>query len=272
SMNPSSSHLAGRARSISARSPSSAFHARMPSNPTPEQSSLSRKSSSSDASGPTPQFGGHSRVPSQHLTPTLSGHARMPSGGGPRPSFSELSARRASRSVFEAFPANAGMTFRFPSSAPVRSGGGGAIVHLVGAPSHAPSARNSSFPSVAFVPAEKSDQAISEIRISTDALESGARRAVRVCQMVFGYEVELEEDEEPVRIWSVHDALQVISEQTKIFVEDEFGDVFNPARNERPADRRVSDGEQETLAEMEDLDSKEGFLEYSLPMLAISSP
>ena len=211
----------------------------------------------------------------------------MPSGGGPRPSFSELSARRASRSVFEAFPANAGMTFRFPSSAPVRSGGGGAIVHLVGAPSHAPSARNSSFPSVAFVPAEKSDQAISEIRISTDALESGARRAVRVCQMVFGYEVELEEDEEPVRIWSVHDALvshsgsgvsllmitqQVISEQTKIFVEDEFGDVFNPARNERPADRRVSDGEQETLAEMEDLDSKEGFLEYSLPMLAISSP
>ena len=96
------------------------------------------------------------------------------------------------------------MAFRFPSSAPVRSGGGGAIVHLLGAPTHVPSASSLS---VAAVPGGDSDQAITEIRISSDVLKSGARRAVRVCQMVFGYEVETEEEEEPVRIWSIHDAI-----------------------------------------------------------------
>ena len=76
------------------------------------------------------------------------------------------------------------------------------------------------------------------------------------------------------RIWFIpsDDVQHVISEQTRVFVEEEFADVFNSARNEWPAEGRSNDEEKETLATMDDLDGKEGFHDYSLPMLAISSP
>jgi hypothetical protein len=202
--------VSGRARLPSARSPSMAAHARNTSSASPEVFTHARVSSAS--AGLSPEPAGHSRMPSQHLTPLL-GHARTPSFAA-RPSFADLSARRASRPVFDAFPTpTPGLRFRFPSSAPVRSltvnekgGGGGAIVHLLGAPSQVLSATSSAFPTLTPRPSF-AEEALRELRINCDTLAEGARRAVRVCMMVFGYDSEMEEDEEPVRIWTLHDAL-----------------------------------------------------------------
>ena len=202
----SSPHLSGRVRNPSARSPSIALHPRMPGNSSPARSSHSRMLSSPNAQF-TPEHGGHSRMPSQNLSPLLPGHARMASWGSTRPSFADLSARRASRPVFEAFPGSAGMAFRFPSSTPVRSAGGGAIVHLLGAPSQAFPAVSSPNLTIPLVSAGGVRQTIKELRLTSEALREGARRAVRVCQFVFGYELDLGEVEEHVRVWSVHDAL-----------------------------------------------------------------
>jgi len=203
----SSPHVLGRARNPSGRSPSLAVHARMPSVPSPQQGTHSRMPSFANTPHLTPEHGGYSRMPSQNLSPLLSGHARIPSGANGRPTFADLSLRRASRPVFEAFPGGAGMLVRFPSSAPVRSGGGGAIVHLLGGPSQVLSATSSSFPTVTNAAAVGSERAVKDVRLSSEALKAGTRRAVRVCLMVFGYELEPEEDEEVVREWSVHDAL-----------------------------------------------------------------
>ena len=210
--------LSGRARMPSARSPSVAFHSRVLSNASPENLGHSRIPS---AGRLTPEFVGHPRMPSNHLTPIL-GHARSVSGGssagiggnGPRPSFTDLSARRASRPVFDAFPSpSPGMRFRFPSSAPIRSlntkekgTGGGAIIHLLGAPSQVLSATSSAFPTLA-PRVSMAEEAVRDIRVKNEELAKGARRAVRVCMIVLGWDWEMEEEDEPVRVWSVHDAL-----------------------------------------------------------------
>ncbi len=204
----SSPYLYGHARTPSVRSPNLSVHVRMPSHPSPEQASHSRIPSYSQTTRLTPEHPEHSRMPSQHVTPLLSGgHARMASGSSLRPCFTDLSARRASRPVFDVSPSRPAMAFRFPSSAPVRSGGGGAIVHLLGTPSQVLSATSSISPNLSPATGVSQEQAIKDIRISNEVLKAGTRRAVRVCQMVFGYELELEAGEEPVRVWSVHDAL-----------------------------------------------------------------
>ncbi|WVQ94622.1 hypothetical protein IAU59_001702 [Kwoniella sp. CBS 9459] len=275
---PFSQSMSGRARRISSmRTPSGAQHSRMPSAAFPDFLAQHSRTSSTHL---TPETGGHSRMPSQHLTPFLSvgntpgqshgpghGHARMPSqislsaGGGSkgphRPSFADLSARRASRPAFDVFPAGVGMNYRFPSSAGVRNlrptseKAGGAIIHLLSAPNQVLSATSSNFPTLSPTsPTSASlangigvgvgigignqkgkcgEAALRDHRIKVERLSEMARRAVRVVRMVNGWEVDYDQDEEAIRTWSVHDALHVISEQTKLFVEEEFRDVFSPS-------------------------------------------
>ncbi|WVF66993.1 hypothetical protein IAT40_001736 [Kwoniella sp. CBS 6097] len=266
---PFSQSMSGRARRISSmRTPSGGNHSRMPSAAFPDFLAQHSRNSSTHL---TPETGGHSRMPSQqYLTPFLSagntpghgpGHARMPSqislsaGGGSkgshRPSFADLSARRASRPVFDAFPAGVGMNYRFPSSAGVRNlrptseKAGGAIIHLLSAPNQVLSATSSNFPTLSPTSptsasiadgsgtgskrGQSGESALREHRIKGERLSEMARRAVRVVRMVNGREVDYDQDEEAIRTWSVHDALHVISEQTKLFVEGEFRDVFSPS-------------------------------------------
>ncbi|OCF39078.1 hypothetical protein I317_07148 [Kwoniella heveanensis CBS 569] len=268
---PFSQSMSGRARRISSmRTPSGGHHSRMPSAAFPDFLAQHSRNSSTHL---TPETGGHSRMPSQHLTPFLSagntpgqghggpGHARMPSqislsaGGGSRgphrPSFADLSARRASRPAFDAFPAGVGMNYRFPSSAGVRNlrptseKAGGAIIHLLAAPNQVLSATSSNFPTLSptsptggFLAdgtrigdnkGTSGEGALRDHRIKDERLSEMARRAVRVVRMINGWEVDYDQNEEAIRTWSVHDALHVIAEQTKLFVESEFKDVFSPS-------------------------------------------
>ena len=120
--------ISGRPRLSSVRSPSFAFHARSVSaSASPEVMAHRRLPSSSSGLSPTPEQQGHVRMPSasgqsQFLSPLVGvGLTRTPSNAA-RPSFADLSARRASRPVFDAFPSpSPGMRFRFPSSAPARA-------------------------------------------------------------------------------------------------------------------------------------------------------
>ena len=104
------------------------------------------------------------------------------------------------------------MNNRFPSSATVRQlpgdQGGGAIVHLLGAPSQVSSVIGGGLASP-LLRARTPDgsRATCEIPLKTDALVAGVKRAVRAAQIVFGYDVELDESEEPIRTWSVQAAL-----------------------------------------------------------------
>jgi len=127
------------------------------------------------------------------------------------------------------------MNYRFPSSAPARAvaggekGGGGAIVHLLSAPNQVPSAMTGGFPTpIGRTNTLDRGRPTAELRLHNEVLIKAARRAVRTVKMVFGYDVEPEEDEEPIRTWGAHDALHMISEQTRVFVEEEFRTVFNP--------------------------------------------
>jgi hypothetical protein len=215
--------ISGRPRLSSVRSPSFAFHARSASSSASPEVMAHRRlpSSSSGPTGltPTPEQQGHARMPSasgqsQFLSP-LVGLARSPSNAA-RPSFADLSARRASRPVFDAFPSpSPGMRFRFPSSAPARAlpmgekGAGGTIVHLLGAPSQVLSATSSAFPTLARRPS-LAGEAIRELRVDHDELADGARRAIRVCSIMFGFEFgreDQEDQDEPIKMWSLHDAL-----------------------------------------------------------------
>lgn len=233
----SSPHLSGRARNPSARSPISVMPARMTSNPSLEHNLHARTPSYSHTSRLTPEHAGHSMMTSQHLTPLLSRQARMQSGSSLRPTFSDLSARRTSRPAFEPFPGGGEIAFRFPSSAPVRSGGGGAIVHLLGTPSQVLPVTSSSFPVLAPGSHCGGHQATEAIRLTSDTLITGTRRAMRVCQMVFGYELEHDEEEDLVRIWSVHDAL--VSETCKSKSENDEGSVCDLGTDEDTCRRRI---------------------------------
>jgi hypothetical protein len=215
--------ISGRPRLSSVRSPSFAFHARSVSaSASPEVMAHRRLPSSSSGLSPTPEPQGHVRMPSasgqsQFLSPLVGvGLARTPSNAA-RPSFADLSARRASRPVFDAFPSpSPGMRFRFPSSAPARAlpigekgAGGGTIVHLLGAPSQVLSATSSAFPTLARRPS-LAGEAIRELKVDNDELADGARRAIRVCSIMFGFEIDLDNQEDqdgPIKMWSLHDAL-----------------------------------------------------------------
>lgn len=176
--------------------------------------------------------GGHSRMPSQHLTPIL-GHARLPSAG--RPSFADLSARRVSRPAWGTgtvsprpdgssspglAPPNAGLNlhYRFPSSAPAGvlspGGRGGAIVHLLG--SAQPQSQPPRLPGMsagwghgAAHGTTRGDARREALKATlvTPSLIRGARSAVRKVMLVFGHPVDVDEDEPPLRTWNAHDAL-----------------------------------------------------------------
>ena len=104
------------------------------------------------------------------------------------------------------------MNNRFPSSATVRQlpgqKGGGAIVHLLGAPNQVSAAVSGGMASPLHrATTPDGSSAASEILIQTQELVAGTRRAVKAVQIVFGYDADLEDDDEPVRTWSVQDAL-----------------------------------------------------------------
>ena len=195
----------GRSRFASARSPSIALHGRLPNQGvlTPSGTSHSRMpSAASIRLSPDPGTS-HSLIESAEY-PHFIGHARKPSAS--RPSFADLSARRASRPVFEAFPGSGNVRFRFPSAAPIptRSGEkGAAIVHLLGA-SQALSAPT--MPTRASTPSRGADSFTASIRLSHSDLITATRTAMRRVQAVMGYHVELDEHED-VQQWSANDAL-----------------------------------------------------------------
>jgi len=64
---------------------------------------------------------------------------------------------------------------------------------------------------------------------------------------------------------------QVISEQTRVFVEDEFKDVLNPTHESPVAVPEVRDPEKEVLSSVDYEESKEDFDGTQLPILTISS-
>jgi hypothetical protein len=212
------------------RSASTAHHQRVPSfqhesnirNPRLSTASRARVSLSSGL-GPGP---GSDRPPQSRLashTLRRNPHSDHPQLTGDdsfshpkRPSFNDISARRSSRPSFDAFPPTipprAGMNNRFPSSATVRQlpteKGGGAIVHLLGAPSQVSSALSGGLASP-LLRARTPDgsRATCEVPLKTHELVEGVKRAVRAAQIVFGYDVDLNEEEEPIRAWSVQGAL-----------------------------------------------------------------
>lgn len=131
---------------------------------------------------------------------------------GRRPSFADMTARRASRPAFDVFQGGVGMNYRFPSSATVRQlpseKGGGAIVHLLGAPNQVSSAISGGLAS----PLSRSQgpdgvRASSDVYVTDEILISGMKRAMRTVQIVFGHEVDLTDEDEPIRTWTAQDAL-----------------------------------------------------------------
>lgn len=201
----------GRARMPSARSPS--IFSRQPSgsvSPTVVQGRLPSAAQLTPDSGNVGK-GGHRRMPSQHLSPVLGhGRAASVSGGGAgyaRPSFADLSARRASRPAFM-LSGGSSLPYRFPSSQPVRQlageKGGGAIIHLLGAPNQVLGATSAAIPTLASRSVEDATKILRDLRLNSPALQSGARRAVRSCKVVFGLGDDVEEE---VRVWSTEDAI-----------------------------------------------------------------
>jgi len=245
----------GRPRIPSARSPSLFLRGRSASsNPADAESRhisgprLAPESGFIGAEG-----GGHSRMPSQHLIPrsangrAFSTFSFSPGESGSRPSFVDLSARRASRPAF-AVPGGSNMNYRFPSSQSVRqlSGGiaagrkgGGAIVHLLGAPNQVLGATSAAIPSPGIrVAAEESARVLREIRVESMALREAAGRSVRNCKAAFGV---VDDDPEEVRILSTHEAMvssplrlsgdvaneqDMVIEQSRLLIEEEFSSLF----------------------------------------------
>ncbi|WVR03916.1 hypothetical protein IAU60_000915 [Kwoniella sp. DSM 27419] len=227
--------------------------------------------------GVSPTAGGHSRMVSQGSVSFSAGIRRSGSTiANQRSSFAALSSRRASRPAFEAFPSDPGVKYRFPSSAGVRNlrpnneKAGGAIVHLLSAPNQVLSATSTPFLTVP--PSSPRDQtwrddrrgtgedahmALKEVYIKSDRLAKITKRAVRVVQMVNGWAVDHEENEEAITTWSVSDALHVVSEQTKILVEEEFLDIFSPSSHQRSSESGTYDLREKVPDGQEELDKRE---------------
>ncbi|WVQ74573.1 hypothetical protein IAR50_004174 [Cryptococcus sp. DSM 104548] len=271
STTPSQQLYSGRARRISGmRMPSFAGHVRTPSaggldqTPKHKRNSISHGYTLQESSPSSPS---HSpKVPASPLAPTGVGlglgfgHNRQPSSGSMaeaspsgahRPSFVDLSVRRASRPNFDAFQSSSNPNHRFPSSAGIRNFGGnseksgGAIIHLLGAPAQVLSATSSGFPTLSPVSAgamnpaavlavQRGERALKETNITSAGLLTMVNQAVRTTMLVHGWQMGfgVEETSEDVRSWTALDALHVISAQTKLFVEEEFRDVFSPSVSE----------------------------------------
>lgn len=202
--------------------PSTNWHKRVPSfqhesNIRSRQPSISVSQSRSRPSlSPQPHGSPSARSPSLALRSSpQSSYTASPShhlGHDRRPSFADLSARRASRPAFDVFQGGAGLKYRFPSSSTVRQlpteRGGGAIVHLLGAPNQVSSAISGGFPApLSRSRADHQAGSTSEVLITDPTLVLGMKRAVRSVQIVFGHDIELPEDEPPIRTWTAQDAL-----------------------------------------------------------------
>lgn len=184
-------------------SPTTPTHTRGPSitirEPHRPLSTASAASATSNYSTPSSHHFRDTSLTSRRATLTLHHPSHI------RPSFSALSARRASRPTFDAFspsaaPEAAGR-FRFPSSAP-RPGERGAIVHLLGPAGVAAAAGNPN-PFTIIGSGDPKREAL-RARVRSEVLGEAARRALLVTMVVFGYEVEGEVD---LHAWSAPDAL-----------------------------------------------------------------
>lgn len=160
----------------------------------------------------------HSRTPSQGKM------AGQSPAGAARPSFVALSARRASRPVFEAFSSAYPTKSRFLSSANTHDldsssqEAGGAIMHLLGAPNQVLSATSSGFPTLPLanssainptgpkISTQVGEMALRDVYIKSEELKQMASEAVRTVMLVYGWRSNNEE-EGVVRNWSVLDAL-----------------------------------------------------------------
>ncbi|OCF58018.1 hypothetical protein L486_04045 [Kwoniella mangroviensis CBS 10435] len=138
---------------------------------------------------------------------------------------------------------------------------GGAIVHLLSTPNQILSATSSNFPTFSpshspispqgknplrgntlsggGVNGRRGESALREIRVKNDKLCEMTRKSMKMVRLINGYENgnndgenlfgdDNNEDDDMMRSWNVSDALNVISEQTRIFVEEEFRDLFSP--------------------------------------------
>jgi hypothetical protein len=150
-----------------------------------------------------------SRLPSYTLRRSPNpddGEGEMPK----RPAFGDISARRSSRPSFDAFQSRG--NHRFPSSATVRQvpteKGKGAIIHLLGAPTQLSSALSGGLASpLQRIGTNDGSRTTCEIPLKTEELIMGVRRAVKAVQIVFGYDPDMNHDEEPIRAWSAQEAL-----------------------------------------------------------------
>nr|ODN85180.1 hypothetical protein L203_05132 [Cryptococcus depauperatus CBS 7841] len=176
-----------------------------------------------------------------------------------RPSFTDLSARRASRPTFNAFSKPA-PSHRFPSSAGVRDIGGTsekpgkAIIHLLGAPTQILSATSTGFPTLSpvsfgltntggtYLSYSKEEQALRETNITSERLIEAAKNAVRIVMQRHGWIVNDNGGERYCAdSWSIGDSLHTITDQTKILVEEEFRDIFSPPITNEWIDQGLSE-------------------------------
>lgn len=248
--------LSGLARRPSARVPSmSLASSRSPSStgtPTPAPHLLRPRLSRIQSISSPSQLS-----PFSPLTPpSPTGHS--PPGSPTRPSFAAISEQRSAaagpgRPLFDAFASaptpgiglptsQQGKGYkRFTSDQPLRGSEKGAIVHLLGPASQVAGAAGTGW--ALSRPTRGNNEALL-MPLSSSEIVDAVNRAVATCQAVYGYA------EGEVRPWSVSDALLVISEQTRVLVENEFGRVFRPTQPSNAA----AEGELGRIASAMDAD------------------
>ncbi|WVW80039.1 hypothetical protein I302_102012 [Kwoniella bestiolae CBS 10118] len=149
--------------------------------------------------------------------------------------------------------------------------GGGAIVHLLSTPNQILSATSSGFPTISpthspISPTGKNpfhghgqgvggdgkrgESALRDVRVKNERLCEMSRKSIRLVRLINGYEnneddgllgEDAEDEDEMMRSWNVLDALNVISEQTRLFVEEEFRDLFSPISSSSSNPRGLGD-------------------------------
>ena len=83
----------------------------------------------------------------------------------------------------------------------------GAIAHLLGAPSQVSSAITGGLAISRSRTKGDEEIPVDEVLMTDETLIIGITRSVKACQIVFGYNAGLTDDEEPIRAWTVEDAL-----------------------------------------------------------------
>ncbi|WWC68739.1 uncharacterized protein I206_102673 [Kwoniella pini CBS 10737] len=91
---------------------------------------------------------------------------------------------------------------------------------------------------------------LKEIQVKNEKLCQMIRKSIKVVKLINGFELdefekelneqEQEDEEDMLKNWNVLDALHVISDQTRLFVEEEFHDLFSPTTN-RPLELKNED-------------------------------